>query len=59
MNKTDKARILDIDGNCLAIFHGYAWPGLAAIIAAYPAAFKVRILDRRGETRATIPVHAK
>jgi hypothetical protein len=58
MNKTDKARILDMDGNCLAIFPGYAWPGLAAVMAHYPSAFKVRIINRSGFTRATLSLVA-
>ena len=54
MNKTDKAHVLDMDGNCLAIFPGYAWPGLDAVIAGIPGAFKVRIINRSGFCRATI-----
>jgi hypothetical protein len=54
LNKTDKAYILDMDGNRLAVFHGYDWPGLAAVQAAYPSAFKARIVNRTGFTRATI-----
>jgi hypothetical protein len=58
MNKTDKAYILDMDGNRLAVFHGYDWPGLAAVLVAYPAAFKARIVNRSGFTRATISLIA-
>lgn len=59
LNKTDTAYILDMDGNHIAVFKGYAWPGLDAIITHYPAAFKVRVINRFGNVRATIPCRAK
>jgi hypothetical protein len=54
MNKTDKARVLDMDGNLLAVFPGYAWPGLAYVLESYPRTFKVQVVNRRGFTSATI-----
>jgi hypothetical protein len=59
INKTDKAHIFDMDGNCLAIFPGYAWPGFDAVIAGIPGAFQVRIINRSGLCRAALSLVAQ
>lgn len=55
---TDTVYVLDIDGNTVAVFAGYAWKeenlSPEKIAAAYVNVQKLKVVNRRGEWYQTI-----
>lgn len=46
---TSRVIPVDMDGNRLALFHGYDAPTPADLFAAYPNAAKIMVYNRKGE----------